>query len=145
MIVRRCTVEDFPQILGMVKEFMDSALKDFGAELGKEALKNLMLELQPTSLVLVRDGKTVGVLAGKVITEPTGGRKIFQETIWYVLKAHRKHGLLLIKAREQWCKREGITAIIMGHMGNSMPDKVRRLYKRMGFRHMECHYIRVLN
>lgn len=143
MIVRRCKTDDFPQIEVLIEEFMQEALKDFGAKIEKQALNKLMQELYLSSLVLENgNGNVIGILAGKIITEPTGNSKIFQEVVWYVAKAHRKYGLLLIRAMENRLKNEGISAMIMVHISNSMPEKVARLYERMGYKHMECHYLK---
>ncbi len=143
MEVRRATIDDFSQAEALFKEFVSESLQDFGVRIEKAALTKTMQELVNTCLVLENgNGNLIGLLAGKIINEPMSGAKIFQEVVWYVLKAHRKYGLLLIKAMENRLKDEGIKAMIMVHMGNSMPEKLARLYERMGYKHLECHFFK---
>lgn len=143
MKVRRATVGDFSQAEALFEEFMNESLADFGTSIEKGALNQTMQELVETCLVLEnKDGKVIGLLAGKIISDPMSGAKIFQEVVWYVAKAHRRYGVFLIKEMEGRLRSEGIKVMIMVHMGNSMPEKVARFYEGMGYTHLECHYIK---
>ena len=46
---------------------------------------------------------------------------------------------------EERLKGEGIKAMVMVHMGNSMPEKMARFYERMGYKHLECHFLKRLS
>ena len=144
MEIRQCTVADFSQIEVLIEEFMNEALKDFGAKIERQGIKQTFNEVMDSCLVLEHENKIIGVLAGKVVNEPMSNVKIFQEVVWYVTKAHRKYGLLLLKKMENWCRSKGIMAMIMVRLGNSMPEKLARFYERIGYRHLECHYIKRL-
>ena len=143
MIVRKAKPKDFPQIELMVEEFMNSSLSAFGITIDKQVLDNLMIELADTSFVLEdKPDEIIGILAGRINTETTSGNKIFQEVIWYVTESKRKYGLLLMKKLESYCKENGIKAILLNYIANSMPKKLARLYERMGYKYLESHYIK---
>ena len=143
MKVRRATIGDFSQAEALFEEFVNESLAEYSTSIEKGALTTTMKELMDNCLVLENgDGRLIGVLAGKVVGNPINGARVFQEVVWYVLKDHRKYGILLLKAMEVRLKSEGIKAMIMINMADSMPDKVARFYERMGYKHLECHFLK---
>ena len=143
MKIRQATIADSPQMKELLEEFMNESLRDFGVKIEDQALDRTIQEVMGSCMVLEnKDDKIIGLLAGKIINEPTNNSKVFQEIIWYTAKAYRRHGLSLLKEMENWCRDKGIMAMIMVRMGNSMPEKVARFYERIGYRHMECHYLK---
>ncbi len=143
MKVRRATIGDFSQAETLFEEFMNESLAEYGSSIEKSALTATMKALMDNCLVLENgDGRLIGVLAGQVIGDPMNGASIFQEVVWYVLKAHRKYGILLVKEIEKWCKERNIKSVILAHLGNSMPEKIAKFYERMGYKHLECQYIK---
>ena len=97
-----------------------------------------------SALVLVMEDKIAGVIAGQFVQFPTSDFKVFQEVIWYVLPAYRRHGLSLFHETEKYCKSIGIKAIIMGNMANLNNDKMERFYLGQHYKPMEVQWIKLL-
>lgn len=73
------------------------------------------------------------------------GEKIGIETFWYVAPQYRGEGMKLIKTFENKAKELGCVKAAMIHMVDSMPDVLRRVYGRRGYKLIECHYVKDLN
>lgn len=94
------------------------------------------------------DGPRVaGTIAGMVYAEPYSGEPIAQEFFWFLSKEYRGKALSsiqLYRMFEQWVKDRGCTEIRMGHLSDSMPEKVAAFYGRMGYKKAETLYIKRL-
>lgn len=64
------------------------------------------------------------------------------EAFWYVQPESRGKGLQLLAEAEAWAKMNGVKRFTMVHLKDSMPDKLRRLYGRMGYKEIETHYMK---
>jgi len=144
VLVRPCIKEDFIMIKDIIKEFYTEALEKYGLKYDN-AQTNVVIETEyKEALVLEIDGSVVGVISGHLIADGVHAGKIFQETIWYVKKEHRGYGKRLVKALEHRCKKQGLQAIIMGLIGNTMGERVELYYNRLGYNVLETHFIKEL-
>jgi len=87
-----------------------------------------------------RPGVFRGGLGAVRMPDPNTGELTATEIFWHVKPEHRGHGLYLFKHFEKWARETGCTKVTVVHMADSMPDKLRRLYHRYGYRELETHY-----
>jgi GNAT superfamily N-acetyltransferase len=68
------------------------------------------------------------------------------ETFWYVAPEYRTgfNGMELFFRFEQWAKEEGCKKIAMIHLSDSSPERLERLYARMGYKLAEKHYVKAV-
>ena len=144
MTIRQCVPDDFPMAAKLLREFHEESMREYGLKIDEDIMNRVMRENYKHALVMVVDNEVVGVIAGKVVEYPLQKDKIFQEMVWYVSKDYRRHGMKLLKALEQKCKEQGIRMLIMVAMGNSMKEKLDKIYKMMGYAELETHYIKVI-
>ena len=141
--IRWAQVSDIDNAIELMQEFQDESLGEYGLEIKVEQAKELLKKYVDTSLVAIRDNKIVGVIAGTITDYPLGG-KIFQEIVWYVSKKHRVCGLLLFRELEEYCKKIGVSHIVMVHMANLKSQKLGKFYQRIGFKPLEIQYIKTV-
>ena len=84
----------------------------------------------------------VGGLGAIKCPDPNNGEMIASELFWFVEKEYRGSGLKLLKAFEAWAQEQGIKKILMVHLSELMPGKLKKLYERMGYKELETHYIK---
>ncbi len=142
--IRQATQEDFDETFKVLREFHIEALQEFGVKFEEDMVYKCMKETCDTTLILEVDNKIVGLIAGKLVDYPFQNAKIFQEQIWYVLKDYRRYGRKLLEALEERLITQGISALIMVNLSNSMNEKLTRFYSRMGYQLMESHYLKRL-
>ena len=63
------------------------------------------------------------------------------ETFWYVDEKERGEAKLLVKA-QKYAKEMGARRMTMIHLSNSVPNRLKGLYERLGFKEIETHYIK---
>lgn len=145
MIIRKATAEDLPAVLELLKEFQEESLKEYGANINAELLRESCENYVATTFIAEQDGKVIGVLAGTVKKVPTFSKPIYHEEVWYVTKAHRlRAGIHLLKTLEEWCEVNGIGAIIMVHMYNSKADELDTFYRKSGYSPFEVDYVKLI-
>lgn len=66
------------------------------------------------------------------------------ELFWYVDEKYRGKGIGLLLHAEKYAKERGAKRMTMVYLVNSMPQKLEKLYTRMGFRELERSYIKEL-
>jgi GNAT superfamily N-acetyltransferase len=85
-----------------------------------------------------------GALGALAYQDPNDGELVATEMFWIVSPEHRGKGMELLKAFEHWAKSIGCKRTIMVHLKDSMPDKLKTIYKRNKYVEMETHYIKEL-
>jgi GNAT superfamily N-acetyltransferase len=85
-----------------------------------------------------------GMLGAMAYPDPNSGETIATEMFWWVDPQHRGKGQELLSAYEQWASAVGATKAIMVHLSDSMPERLKMLYKRKGYSEMETHYVKDL-
>ncbi len=125
----------------LVQSFQEESLKDYGLELNLETLSKTIASVHDEIFLLIKDGKAVGILAGKPVDMPLTDELVWAEMVWFVLKGHREHGIQFLLEVRRALKAQGYVAMTLVCMENSMKDKLFRLYERLGFKPMEHHFI----
>jgi GNAT superfamily N-acetyltransferase len=93
-----------------------------------------------------QDHRLTGLLGGIFSPDLCDGVIVAQEAFWFVHPDYRggMTGIRLFHAFEDWSKEIGASRIIMAHLTNSMPEKLKSFYQRSGFREVETTYMREL-
>ncbi len=87
------------------------------------------------------DGEIIGAIAGMAYPEPYSDELVVQEFFWFVRPGHRgSAGLRLYEALEYWARQKEAKALRMVHLMDSMPEKLSRIYKRLGYEQVETLY-----
>lgn len=85
-----------------------------------------------------------GALGGMVYPEPYSGDLVATEFFWFVRPGHRGGGMALYRAFESWARERGCSQLRMVHLADSMPEKLDRVYRRMGYEPAEVLYVKEL-
>ena len=144
MIIRPGTVDDIPYALRVIELFHDEALAEFGFMCTVEKLTEMIHKCEGTWLLAVENGIIVGIIAGMIVTSATSDEPTFQEVMWYVTPEHRRCGMQLYAEMEKLCRDRGVKKMVMVHMNNDIGKKVGEVYKKMGYREFERHFIKEL-
>lgn len=144
MNIRRATKYDIESVLMLLKDFHEESIDKYNIFCNDKIARSMMLRYVDNSLILEDQGAIVGIIAGIVTTYPLNDEKLYQEAIWYVKEEYRAHGVDLLRALEEWCKERDIKKIVMIHMSNSMPDKLKMFYESVGYAPLESHYLKQL-
>lgn len=142
IIIRQTNLDDFDKIIQLLTEFQDEILKEYGLNLNTPNFKEEMLAYVETSFLAEKEGKLIGILAGKLINFPFSTDRIYQEALWFVCKEYRSVGLRLMNRLVEWCKEQGIKFIVTSRIANFKPEKLDAFYKRIGFIPYEVNYIK---
>lgn len=62
------------------------------------------------------------------------------EAFWFVDEKSRGGGMKLFLKAEKWAKESGSKRMNMIHLTNSMPEKLKSLYERRGYKMIEATY-----
>ena len=146
-LIRLATIEDLPKLAPLAEEFYSSSafLRDFN--IGRFcALWQSLLQLGTGVIfVLEVDSEIVGVIGGMMHPEAYSDELLCQEFFWFVGQSHRGNGIRLYAELEKWARKQGCSEIRMGHLSDSMPDKMANFYKRLGYRQVEINFAKRLN
>lgn len=98
-----------------------------------------------TIWMLMRGNEIVGAIGGLVVADPNDGVMVGSEMFWWVMPECRGRGVRLLLRFAEWARERGAERLTMVHLMSSMPEKVGKLYERMGMKPLEVHYVGDLN
>jgi len=85
----------------------------------------------------------VGFLGALLYPDVNDGDLIGTELFWFVEKEHRgRCGMRLFDAFEKWAIEAGAKRLIMSHLSTLAPDKLKKIYKRLGYRKADVSYVK---
>jgi len=142
--IRPAAEGDLPEILELIHEFHKEALNAFGMFCDDTVANELMPKMVKTTLVMVMDGKIVGLISGYITSHIMNKQPLFQEMMWFVSKKYRRYGIKLMEALEESCRNTGIKNIVAGYMGDRKVGAFEKLYKNRGYKLLEVQYIKTL-
>lgn len=134
----RIVLENFYQILPYKKD-LDGVRKNW-IPLWKDLIKSKKGKI----FALEDEKKIIGALGFLTSLSLEDGALTCTEAFWYVDKEHRGAGLKLLNKFESYAKSIGCKRIVMAHLENSMPDKLKKLYIRKKYKHVESMYLKEL-
>lgn len=144
VIYRRVEDGDYEGIIKLILEFYDESIEEYGSTLDFDFMILMFGKLKDTSFLVEEDGVVIGLLAGQIVTDSLSEEKTYAEVMWFMTKEKRRYGPRLLSFVESWARARGMRKMIMVHFFNQQADKIAALYKRMGYRPMEIHYIKEL-
>ncbi len=132
--------------MGLVEKFYNEALCDhLGAPVDREFLSHTFDECKEGGFALInKEGKCIGVLAGKTVNIMVNNTKVFQEAVWYVDPEYRMDGIKMLKTAQSILFKEGYQLMVMVCLHNSKTEKLHAFYERLGYKPMETHYTLML-
>lgn len=146
MILRQATIEDLPALSKCAAEFYASSriLKTFEIERFVDTWTRFLYGGMGVIFLLVEGEEILGTIGAVAYMEPYSQEMIAQEFWWYVLKESRGAGVRLYRAFEEWATARGCSRLRMGHLVDSMPEKVAHFYERIGLQREEVVYSKSL-
>jgi GNAT superfamily N-acetyltransferase len=148
-VVREATVADLLMLAGHGHEFFaEGGLPGrFKAEVFVQNWRMLLDGGVGVIFMACRDGELAGAIGGLIYPDVNDGELTTMETFWFVRAAHRGGtlGLRLMQRYEDWARWRGAARIGMVHLTGLMPDRLRSIYERRGYREAEIHYFKPLD
>lgn len=140
-MIRSATPDDFDQILNLSADFWLHTQFDESFERDHTRLYVQMAFDHQLLAVVEISGEVVGFCAA--IKSPLLGSSsavMATELAWYLDPGHRggKNGVALLLHMEQLAKSQGVKYWNMLYMESSMPESVKRLYERLGYKKQEA-------
>lgn len=145
MIVRDAEIDDFDALQEMGAEFVKAAGQP---EVNPETLLATLSALKESGILKVAEsGSVVGVAGALVFPHYWNANELVaQELFWWVDESHRgtSAGIRLLNALEAAAKERGAKKIMMLCLEAINPDKVERLYRKMGYEPQERTFCKVI-
>ena len=144
-MIRNATTDDFPKIEKMASQFWPDAGFDVPYKDGSSMFYIKLAYNQSLLIVAKKDGELVGFAAGA--KSPLMGNSDYMagsELAWWVHPDHRggKLGIQLLQGLEQAAKDAGCHYWSMIFMQSSMPDTIKGIYEKMGYKLQETTYLK---
>lgn len=112
----------------------------------KQFLEVVMANDIGGAFIAEQHGRIIGTLVYSVTAHPFTGVKSASEIAWYVYPdfRHTSAGVRLYRSFEKCMKEQGVKLLMMIYLENSMPDRLRRFYEKIGFEKVETNYVKQL-
>ena len=132
------------KVLELVKEFEQEYFGEFGLETNLETFDQAIEEQKDSCFILMDDDKIAGVLSGMLVKGFAATGITWHEVLWYVRKPYRQsmYGMVLFDKACESLKARGVKNIMTSHLANKVGERMGRIYKRLGFKEFETHYIK---
>lgn len=149
MRVYQASDKDLGVWLKLAKEFYAEGFDDYKWGFNDaHAQTTYLLFIQNHLCFLAEDeGKVIGCMAG-VITQHHFNYDFvyYQEAMWYIIPEYRGKGVAsqLLEATEGKCRELGCQKLAVGHPQDQRLDIIDKIFKQMGFKPFEKHYIKDL-
>ena len=140
--IEECDRSEFVELAGLASKFYSSssALKKFDINVFCSTWNNLYSIGAGVIFLLKRELDIIGVIGGIKYPDVNSGELIATEMFWFVDQEKRGNGIKLFKRFESWARDNKCKSIIMVHLIDSMPDKLKKLYTRYGYKPIEISY-----
>lgn len=141
-MIRPATLEDLPNMEDAARAFYasSSVLKGFDKERFIAVWTELIQRDIGVIFVTVEAGRVRGALGGMVYPDAYSERLVATEMFWFIEPGFRGCGMRLYREFEAWARARGCREIRMVHLADSMPEKLDRVYHRLGYEPCEVHY-----
>jgi RimJ/RimL family protein N-acetyltransferase len=141
-MIREATPADLPRLATCAQEFYASSkfLKNFNLDRFTSLWSSFIAEGIGVVFVFEKNGELQGAIGGMRSADLYSGDPYTAELFWFIREGHRGAGLQLYRAFEKWSRTHKCKEIRMIHLSDSMPERLERVYKHLGFELIECHY-----
>ena len=146
-MIREASPKDFDAILDMCEVFWGHT--QFSESFNRQHTKQMVeMSWDHELLIVVDDGGVCGFMAA--IKSPLLGSPdawMATELAWWVNpeKRGKMYGMGLISALERLCIEQEVKYVNLAYMETSMPEKVAKLYQKLGYELQETYYTKVLS
>jgi GNAT superfamily N-acetyltransferase len=146
-LIRRAELADLRNMAHLAQEFYAAShiLRTFDLDRFVTMWTHWLTSGMGEIFLLDEGGQIQGTIGGVIHQETYSSDLIAAEFFWYVEDKHRGQGIRLFRAFEDWAKQSGASEIRMGHLVDSMPEKVGAFYERVGYRKVETLYAKRLD
>lgn len=135
----------FLDVVKLIENFHKEAVSEYDKTIEPNTIVETVKNADHSNaFLLIIEERCEGILFGARFRSPMSGKDIFQEVIWYVSTAFRRYGVKLLREVEKILKADGVSIMIMAVLENSKTEKLKRFYKKLGFKLMETHWVRNL-
>ena len=144
MEIVKGTIEDIELLYPIAANFYSSSkfLNGFMPVVFKQSWTTFLSSGLGVLFLLKNDNGIHGMLGGMKYPDPNSGELIATEFFWFVNPEKRGQGLKLLKAFESWAKEQECKKIIMVHLADLMPDRIKQIYEKSGYEMLETHYVK---
>lgn len=145
MGIRLATEEDFDQIISMCSEFWGQSGME--VEFQPEQARAMLYVSLDHGLLAVENNLNGFISAIKGPCIGNADYIMATELAWWINPNYRGKmlGVQLLKYLEKLCISQGVHRLNMLFMETSMPDRIKKLYERFGYKLQETTYYKVLS
>lgn len=137
--VRKLNATDAFRVWHLAKEFIVTIFEKAYGSVDEAQIKPRLVDFKDWSYGLFHDDKMVGVLAGNVTQLFLINDLAWYEALFLIEKPYRGKALKLINFARADLKSRGIKYMTLGVADPS--KNVRHLYKKLGYKFLDAHYI----
>jgi len=144
-MIKKITIDELPELIHLADKFYSCSdfLHSFNSEIW---IKNWTAFIKTDIGVIFglfgEDKKYHGAIGAIKFPDINGGFLIATETFWFTEESYKGKGIYLLKEYEKWAKFNKCNRIAMCYLADSMPDKVRNIYEKCGYKLSEVTYIK---
>lgn len=140
-------VQDIEQLYPLGYEFVEESNSSFSFK--EDVFKRNWINFynNGTGIILKahKKGEIVGMFGFIFYEDILDGELSATETFWYMRKEHRGGGLRLLNRFEEISEELGVKRLTMVHLNELMPEKLKSIYTKKGYREIETHYVKELD
>ena len=139
MPVRAIEPKDIPEVLSLGYQMhQESTYRQFDYDenkFGRLLYHYMSSPTQRFAYVSTRGHDVTGVFLGSIDAHYFGNDKIASDTLWYVTPKTRgsRAGIQLLRAYENWAKRQGASAIYVGISSGITPERTGNMMQKLGY------------
>lgn len=144
-MIKQITIDELPQLLHLASKFYSRStfLKGFNPEVWTESWTMFMQSgIGVIFGLFSEDAICHGALGALRFPDISGGFLIATEAFWFTEESHKGKGIYLMKAYEKWAKSQECKRIAMSYLADSMPDEIKNIYERFGYKLSEITYMK---
>lgn len=139
---------NIPEFISLANEFYEEGRLPgkFTIEAFIHNWKNLISNDIGVIWIALSEGSIDGALGAMLYPDINSGELTAIEAFWFMTKEARsgKSALKLFKTFEAWARNMKAKRIIMAHLHNLTPEKLKRFYEAKGYKAIETHYMKEL-
>lgn len=145
--IRQAEIADLPKLAAGAAEFYAASEFLTSFDIGRFCETWSSLISGANGVIFLEegdDGLINGALGGIIHRDIYGEALIAEEGFWFMRPDMRGGGVKVYRAFENWAKARGAVSLQMVHLLDSMPEKVARFYRAVGFKAVETRYTKTL-
>lgn len=137
-------IEEIGDLIPLAIEFISESTENipFDKEVFKSNWVNLYGADAGKILCAYKDGKKIGALGFLLYNDLLSGEYSALEAFWFITKENRGEGMQLLEQFEDEAQKLGVKRVLMAHLSRLMPEKIKSIYLKRGYRHIETTYVK---